>query len=950
MKSSFLLLLSTLWALAVVGQTTVSGKLIDEGTGEPLFGATVAIEGTTEGATTDLDGVFSFTTDKNPPFNLKISYVGFEERIVEFTGQGNLKVELKTSSTVLDVLEVNDFRISEKEKEAPTTVESMDLISIKETPAVSFYDGLGTLKGVDLTAASMGFKIVNTRGFNSTSPVRSLQIIDGVDNQAPGLNFSIGNFAGASELDVQKVELMVGANTALYGPNAFNGVISMTTKDPFVHQGITAMSKVGERELIETAMRAARAFKVFGKDYENLALKFNVSYMQANDWQADNIDTVFLTESSENNWGGYDAVNRYGDEVVVGSDGLTSQRLFPGLGRYHRTGYNEVDLVDYDTENLKLSGAMHYKFTEDIRLKLAYRYGNGTTVYQGDNRYSLKDLQIHQQIVELSKPDKFFVRAYNTFENAGKSYDAVFTAMLLQQSAKADPTWSQDYLNYYLQNIVPRVQSLDSFPQGLDWFAIPLGSGPNLAAYDKAQNIMDMNADSLLIWHGMARDFADSIGGSTGLGVRVPYFEPGTERFDSLFNDITSRLTFAEGGSGFYDRSALSHIQGQYTFDPKNSEGSEIVKVILGGNIRQYRPDSKGTIFVDTSGNVVRNVEGGLYTSIQKRLVETRLILTASGRLDKNQNFEPLFSPALSAVYKVNEKSTIRVSLSSAIRNPTLADQYLYYNTGRALLIGNILGYDSLVTLESFKNYNRTLNRDTLVYFNVAPVQPERVRTVEVGFKGVLLSNLFVDASYYYSWYNNFLGFKIGADITFDTLGLLLPGETQVYRVSANSPSVVNTQGVSVGFNYYFGKFYSLSGNYSWNVLAKSDTTDDIIPAYNTPEHKFNVSFSGRDINYKIGSLRLKNVGFNVTYKWIEGFLFEGSPQFTGIIPTYDMLDAQVSYSPKKLKTTFKIGASNILNRQNYHTYGGPQIGRMAYVSILVDLKREKSQPKAGLD
>ena len=70
----------------------------------------------------------------------------------------------------------------------------MGVQAIKQNASADFYEGLGNLKGVDLTAASIGFKVINTRGFNSTSPVRSLQIIDGVDNQAPGLNFSSGKF------------------------------------------------------------------------------------------------------------------------------------------------------------------------------------------------------------------------------------------------------------------------------------------------------------------------------------------------------------------------------------------------------------------------------------------------------------------------------------------------------------------------------------------------------------------------------------------------------------------------------------------------------------------------------------------------------------------------------------------------------------------------------------
>src|SRR4029078_10016397 len=98
---------------------------------------------------------------------------------------------LKSSEVELKNVDVVGSRISEKQKEAPLTVESIDMIAIRECPQSSFYESLGSLKGVDLTSASLGFTIINTRGFNSTSPVRSLQIIDGVYNQVTWLTFSL---------------------------------------------------------------------------------------------------------------------------------------------------------------------------------------------------------------------------------------------------------------------------------------------------------------------------------------------------------------------------------------------------------------------------------------------------------------------------------------------------------------------------------------------------------------------------------------------------------------------------------------------------------------------------------------------------------------------------------------------------------------------------------------
>lgn len=281
----------------------------------------------------------------------------------------------------------------------------------------------------------------------------------------------------------------------------------------------------------------------------------------------------------------------------------------------------------------------------------------------------------------------------------------------------------------------------------------------------------------------------------------------------------------------------------------------------------------------------------------------------------------------------------MRLSFSSAIRNPTLADQYLYYNVGRAILIGNIDGFDSLVTIGSIQDYFSVVSplRSSLVYFNAPPVKPEKVKSAEIGYRTTLFNNLFFDGSYYYSQYTDFLGYKLGGDVTFDHIYQNNISGATFYRVAANSDEVVITQGASGGLTYYFAKYFSITGNYSWNELKKVSAEDDIIPAYNTPKHKYNIGISGRDIITPI----FKNFGFSINYKWVEGFLYEGSPQFTGDVPTYDMLDVQINKTIPKIHTTFKLGASNILDNKMFQVYGGPRIGRMAYFSILLELDRK---------
>jgi len=300
--------------------------------------------------------------------------------------------------------------------------------------------------------------------------------------------------------------------------------------------------------------------------------------------------------------------------------------------------------------------------------------------------------------------------------------------------------------------------------------------------------------------------------------------------------------------------------------------------------------------------------------------------------MDKNLNFDYLFSPAASLVYQPDKDNYFRLSFSSAIRNPTLTDQYLFLNVGRATLAGNIDGVQGLITVQSFRDYlDSNFDKKRLTYFDIPAIKPEKVKSTEIGYRTTLFEKIFVDASYYFSIYDDFLGYNIGVESKFDaTTGF--PTGVKVYRYAANSTNRVTTQGFSVGANYYFKKYYMLSGNYSWNKLNKEFVDDPIIPAFNTPRNKFNISISGRDIGKKEGKF-----GFLINYKWIQGFTFEGSPQFTGFIPTYDLLDAQMNYRVPKLNTTFKIGASNALNKLQFQTYGGPRIGRLAYVTVVYD-------------
>ena len=202
------LLIYMLSIMSLSAQFTITGTVIDDYNSLPLDNAKVKVKGMNAGAFTDQNGAFKIVLQTELPVVLISSYLGYIDKETVVTSEEPVIIQMKTDKTLnLEEVKVRSFA-SDKEKESALSIETMSLNDIKETPSTDFYEGLSHMKGVDLTSASLGFKVVNTRGFNSTSPVRTLQIIDGVDNASPGLNFALGNFLGASELDLMMVEVI----------------------------------------------------------------------------------------------------------------------------------------------------------------------------------------------------------------------------------------------------------------------------------------------------------------------------------------------------------------------------------------------------------------------------------------------------------------------------------------------------------------------------------------------------------------------------------------------------------------------------------------------------------------------------------------------------------------------------------------------------------------------
>jgi len=917
MKRNFYLylLLTALFSatLAKAQTSKISGLVQDLETKQPLAGASVVAKGNIAGTITNAAGNFEITTSST---TLIISLVGYDRQEVRINSNSFINISLKSSAEELDQVVISASRVEENILRSPVSIEKMDMRGVQQTPSANFYDGLVNMKSLDMVTSSLTYKQINTRGFNTTGNGRFLQLVDGVDNQPAGLGFAMGNLFGPHDIDVESVELIPGAASALYGPVAFNGMLYTRTKNPFEYQGLSVQTKfgvnhigdgtdLGAKPMYDMAIRYAKSFN------NRLAFKVNASYLKGTDWYANDytdIDPNTPVENRGPNNPGKNSLNIYGDEVA---------QSLVGIGRVSRTGYEEKDLASYGVYSLKLNGALHYRITDKIEAIYQGNFNQGTAQYTGSNRFVINDFKLIQHRLEL-KGSNFYIRAYSNQELSTNSYN---TRALGQQINR---TWVQD-----LNGTTVTPDKADA-----TWFT------RYAAAFNGTISGVtgkDNNA---------ARAFADR--------GRVL---PGSQEFDAE----KERLIKVRGlsGAGILSECKLEHIEGMYDF----SSLLKIFNLQVGGNYRKYYLNTGGTLFDDKDKNLT-NDEYGAFAQASKSFFKEHLKLTLSGRYDKNENFDGRFTPRASAVYSVGDHN-FRASYQTGFRNPTISDQYIKLNVGPIIILGgapsNALGqnaYENSFTSASVSAFGSAFgkevqqgvpfpqavanNKDKLVKSEVPYIKAEQVKSYEIGYKGLFGKKLLVDLNYYYSQYTDFIintvvirpnSNVLAADgsVNVAAAGDIPAGNIQAFQLYTNATDKVSIQGVSAGLTYSLPKSYRLNANATWASFNILDANPNNIPAFNTPEWKTNLVFSNPKVT--------ENLGFSIAWHWQDSFDWYGS--FTemrpGKINAYNLLDAQISYKIPSLKTIVKLGAANLTNKYIVQAYGSPAVGGLYYVSLNFD-------------
>ena len=948
--------------------TTVSGSVKNAKSKELVSAVSVTVKGSSVGTFTDDKGTFRFSSIKNYPVTLVFSSVGFANKEVTVNAaKTGVEVSLEPSFTLGNEVVVSASRVPERILESPVSIERVSTATIRNTAATNYYDILTNLKGVDVVAASLTFKSVGTRGFNSSGNTRLNQLIDGMDNQAPGLNFSVGSVIGLTELDVDNMELLPGASSALYGPGGMNGTVLINSKNPFKYQGLSFQIKQGINH-VDAAQRPTSAYNDWAvrwakKVTDKFAYKITAENMTAQDWLANQSNNYSRGTGSPNGitipgWRGidpnYDGVNFYGDETsqslssiasaVIAATGLPAANVSAfnswlatnpaaTLANYNAflTAVGAGGLVSAGVSPI-LYGASPSRNLFGSQMVSRTGYAESDVLDPTTSNFKLTGSLNYMLTDKVEASFSTYFGTGNTVYTGSDRYS-------LRDLRMAQFKFELKHKNWYIRAYATHENSGNSFNGTIAtrtfneaWKPSSAWYPQYMAAYVSAITTPGVNS---YFAHNAARTFADQ-GRPTGFIGNHPLFQSIVR---TPIGKKVAGMNGLEGGQ-FMDKSRLNVVDAQYNLTEALGLAKSGTDFLVGFNTKQYQLNSEGTIFADTLGAININ-EFGAYGQLSQKLFKEIVKVTISGRYDKNTNFAGRFTPRASAVIKLKQDHNIRLSYQTAYRFPTTQNQWINLLVGGGTrLMGGLpqlrdyynFGGNPGFTLASVQAFGASAmagapNPTLLKAQNFGEFKPESSTSFEVGYKGLFGKMLLIDAYMYNSKYQNFIS---GVTVlqsrgSYNPMNLLFESSRIAYSISTNAPGEVTVKGWGASADFLLPKNFTIGANLYSDEIG--DLPAGFVSYFNTSKYRANLTFANSGFGTN------NRYGFNLVYRTVSDFFYEGTFG-TGQMPGYKTLDGQVSYKFPAIKSIVKVGGTNLLNKYYRTGWGNPSIGGLYYVSF----------------
>jgi iron complex outermembrane receptor protein len=381
----WMVLSSALYAQITGG---VTGIVKDMQSGEGLAGATVSVKGLQTSTLTDSEGKFLLKGLKPGKVVLLVSYVGYGEHALSMNikeGEtARVAASLGVSARPGDEVVISASKRPEKITNAPASIQVIGINDMEQFAGSNVGELVSKVQGVEYTRNGLTDITFNARGFHSAFNNKVFQIVDGRNSMAAlSGSLPIMNRGSTIKDDMERLEIILGPQSALYGPNAHNAVFNTITKDPRKYAGTTISLTTGSR--YQFSGRFRHAAKVSNK----FAYKLSGEYLVGKEF--DFRDSVY-------------AGNQSGSTPYFGKPVAIPERLDPdfrhmrGEGHFYYTIKSKTDLI--------LSGGSNNSNWPQV-----------TTT----GRNQMRGVTYSFLQARLAHP-RYFVNVYNTWGSIGTSY------------------------------------------------------------------------------------------------------------------------------------------------------------------------------------------------------------------------------------------------------------------------------------------------------------------------------------------------------------------------------------------------------------------------------------------------------------------------------------------------------------------------------------------------
>lgn len=957
---SILLLLLSLPNFAQ--KITVFG-IISDSEQIPVVGASILDLNTNTGAISDLDGNFIIETEIGN--KILISYLGFQDKeiIVQNESQ-NLNLVLDEDVNTLNQVVVSASRRKEKILDAPASISTIDAKEINNRVAVAPPDLLKATTSVDIMKTGLQSANVVVRGFNNPFSTDLLTMSDNRLTRVPSLRINAFQMIPTTADDIERIEVLRGAASALYGPNSSNGVVHFITRSPIDFQ----QSKVS----FGMGLRSKISGDVIDSENSNSVLRDDSAINKRTMYQAGFYHAQKLTKDERYFQAGYKVSGNY----FSGYDWKYKDPFEPDtIIKGYQTYLGRVD------------------FYEDGLEVPADSLNNGVRGDFVDNR---RDNQI----------DKISLDGRVDFR-LGKDFEAIlsggFTNVSNVELAPLGSIQAIDWTNWYTQT---RFIYKDLFAQ----FYV----NGNNAGDSYFLRTGDVNRDRSKIYASQVQHSLDPTNRVKLIyGLDAFFTRPDTRNtINGRFEDDDNINEYGAYAHADVKINSRMSAVGALRFDHHSRVGGLFFSPRLAF---LYKPSPKNTFRLTFNRSFKTPGSGGFFADALSASLPTNIDIRVIGNVDgfqyrynENPFFENQILPQFQSPYATNANDFLNVgdqSINDAAWNDILAITVsefaaLFENNEAGInvdLIGTLIQSLLPDTLNNVGHEVKTLNLTTRQFENaswentndVIPLKNVETYTYEVGYKGILADFIFLDANVYYSQVKDFLApttlitnnVVLNTDDLLEYLGPTLDGligaldnfenlverldglegygelngtiddeiKNAIISAAGNLPigtiSPENIEGPTMvlatrnigdldiwGFDldakFYLSEQLKLSTSYAYvsKDSIELENSESGFIALNAPRHK--VRFG---VNYDF-----KKIGLNVGtgWRWQAGFPANAGV-FVGYVENFHDMDLNVSWTPNFFENmNLTLSIQNLYNNEHQFFVGAPEIGRTGMLRL----------------